>query len=800
MKKIIIGMLLLLPLIIVASVLFAIDIITVEAYIAVDRVELNHSTLELSLSDGHFDGFEATVYPTAAKNKKVTWEISDIIPTVDYEGDIAYIDPNTGRLELHSYGTFTVIATTAEGNKKAICNVYIKGDKVQDIELTSAKSNLQTGESVWLTAVFRPIDAVVKDIEWRSSNPNVIKIDQNGIATAKRVGEAVISVTTEGIEKSITLTSSQGISYYGSPIYLSASSFKLSDITPHNITNVSGGYIEGGNFYFTSEVASLHTSAGSIALFRSAEDDIVIENASFFEDYKFKVGKLPLILSAIYKDATRGGAQEVLWTSSHPNIAEIDGEGRVSGKANGFVTFTAQKGGKSASVEIEIVKPISVIVLAKNAETEKRGILEKTVYGNRRYGANGLEAEVIDIGVIFPADATADDFIYQTDDPALAVFEEDGKLKLHGDFSVKKTVQITLTAKVSPYESVSVSRSYTFAVDNGVNCYTYDDVRRAVEDEQNIYLRNDIEFGASESALELKSNLHGNGYILDGINYNQKKQDYTMLHIVASGVTVSNLRIRNDEAERISMPNGLRGYVIVVGNREEGEFLTDVRIEYSILENGYYALALYRAEVTVDGCIMRNASNFGIFIESGKEGETLIYSNVTLNNSVMSNIVAPAIGVSVTSPTDTHSTLKSTGFLDIYNWQDISNMRMLDRDFVQNNEAMNNVLKQAVTSLLQSEFKKDRYNHLRYVGEDGTYYLHLGIITAGALHPCETVPEIEDERYKAYDIEVLHDSSILPIKLHPVFLYNYLSTSPEIKPGDEPVENKTLYQKLRGEL
>ena len=69
MKKVLIGVLILIPIIIVASVLLTTNIISKNSYLPVDRVELNENYIEFSLDNGNtIDTLKATVYPRLAKN------------------------------------------------------------------------------------------------------------------------------------------------------------------------------------------------------------------------------------------------------------------------------------------------------------------------------------------------------------------------------------------------------------------------------------------------------------------------------------------------------------------------------------------------------------------------------------------------------------------------------------------------------------------------------------------------------------------------------------------------------------
>lgn len=51
--------------------------------------------------------------------------------------------------------------------------------------------------------------------------------------------------------------------------------------------------------------------------------------------------------------STSGGSGEVIWTSSNPEIASVDG-GAVTGKAGGTVTITAQSGEETATCQVKV--------------------------------------------------------------------------------------------------------------------------------------------------------------------------------------------------------------------------------------------------------------------------------------------------------------------------------------------------------------------------------------------------------------------------------------------------------------
>lgn len=88
--------------------------------VTVTGVTLNKTNL--SLVEGGTETLSATVTPSNATNKNVTWSSSDT--------SIAKVDSN-GKITAVAAGTATITVTTADGNKKATCTVTVKEDNLQ---------------------------------------------------------------------------------------------------------------------------------------------------------------------------------------------------------------------------------------------------------------------------------------------------------------------------------------------------------------------------------------------------------------------------------------------------------------------------------------------------------------------------------------------------------------------------------------------------------------------------------------------------------------------------------------------
>ncbi len=369
MKKVLIGVLILIPIIIVASVLLTTNIISKNAYLPVDRVELNETKIEFSLDKGNIiDTLKATVYPRFAKNHNLIWSIEEQksdIPFVYAKDDecddcanlsgkklqehidknhidIATIDSN-GVVTVNGYGSFVVKVTTEEGNKFATCNVKVVGDKVTKIELMPYGSkkrlsandsiSLDKGERLLINPIFTPGGARNKSVTWSSTNDGVVEVDKNGILTAKGKGEATISVVsndTGGAGASVKVNVTEGVFKKESYCYTTGAvnvNDYLKDLTKADVT---GGRIVDGMLQFdeNSTVATVTVKGKTFSAFKVEsmhENDIVFKNYDILlqklynengdkSEYIIKRG-LPIYLEVVYRDPNKEGVPDVKFSS-----------------------------------------------------------------------------------------------------------------------------------------------------------------------------------------------------------------------------------------------------------------------------------------------------------------------------------------------------------------------------------------------------------------------------------------------------------------------------------------------------
>ena len=148
-------------------------------------VRLNKA--ELNLKKDQTGALTATVYPTTALNKAITWTSSDeTVATVDQSGVVRAVGP----------GSCTVTCTTADGNKTSSCRIHVVVP-VTGVTISQKEIQLFATKQETLNASVTPENATEKGLTWTSSNTRIATVDEKtGVVTAVGSGSTVITCTT----------------------------------------------------------------------------------------------------------------------------------------------------------------------------------------------------------------------------------------------------------------------------------------------------------------------------------------------------------------------------------------------------------------------------------------------------------------------------------------------------------------------------------------------------------------------------------------------------------------------------
>lgn len=468
MKKVLIGVLILIPIIIVASVLLTTNIISKNSYLPVDRVELNENNIEFSLDNGNtIDTLKATVYPRLAKNHNLTWSIEEQhsdIPFVYAKDDpcqdcadlsdkelkehidtnhidIATID-NNGVVTVYGYGSFIVKVTTEEGNKFATCSVKVVGDKVTKIELmpygSSSKLSekdvisMDTGERLLVNPIFTPGGARDKTVTWKSADERIVEVDKNGILSAKGAGETTISVSSNdtGIGTSVKVKVNNGVFKGESYCYTADTTVNVKNymnVSDFTSVKVAGGTLSSDgtlNFDENATVATVTVNGKTFSAIKVdalSDDDIVFKNYDILlqklynkngdeVEYIVKRG-LPIYLEVVYRNPEKSGVPEVEFSSNDMtpgspivNIKQYDQTGKESNVGNVAMIEPNKEG------DVKIVAKDRDITTNKTCSTVELKVVTPVFAINLALNATdakrGVAEETVFGNKIFNADCT----------------------------------------------------------------------------------------------------------------------------------------------------------------------------------------------------------------------------------------------------------------------------------------------------------------------------------------------------------------------------------------------------------
>lgn len=540
MKKVLIGLLLIIPMAIVAAVVLVTNVVLITpditvASIAIVDPDFYQDVDSVSL---YFDrpGMQyqlaALVLPKKATNKKVHWSIENSVSyDPEYEGDIATVDDN-GNVTINWTGTFDVVAKTDDGGKTDRCRFEIKSDVARSayIVYKDAKQldgmpgiDITTDEIIRLEACAHPIDVNLEYVTWESSDKNVLSVDANGVVVPQGAGTATVTMKLKSkdfvsgsekrvapeIVRTVQITVRGGV-FPTALKYVHTDSVSLSSIGAEGSTLVKSqnATLESGTIVFSGKTGyAVLEKGGKTMTLRKVESEtsIVFENADVIENNTVIVGKVPYKLNAIFA-ASGEKASGARYYSSNPDVATIDEKtGLITAISSGEVTFTAEFGGERISIDLRVRKPVIYFMLEKDAP---QGIADECVYGSMYFEYSGEEmtgrlVPFRQIKVVAPEDLTGSENLNRfkwsvVSDGDIATIDENGVITFSEfEKGVRKNVKVIAEAKDSPYAGDSIRREYNFTVMYGVNVKTADELTKAVNEEidgkkYEVFLRNDI--------------------------------------------------------------------------------------------------------------------------------------------------------------------------------------------------------------------------------------------------------------------------------------------------------------------
>ncbi len=163
--------------------------------VALQKIELNK--VDVTLTEGQKENLSVRYIPDGVIYEgTLLWESS--------EENVATV--NNGEIVAISAGE-TVITVTAneDGNTfTATCNVKVEALPEDTILINENDFELSIGHTEVLSVISNNID--VSNVTWKSSEPDIISIDENGVVKALKEGKATITAIVGDKEATIEIT------------------------------------------------------------------------------------------------------------------------------------------------------------------------------------------------------------------------------------------------------------------------------------------------------------------------------------------------------------------------------------------------------------------------------------------------------------------------------------------------------------------------------------------------------------------------------------------------------------------
>lgn len=343
--------------------------------IPVESVEVKNDSL--TIRKGKTADIEYTVSPAYA-TEQVQFEATGDVCSVTTDGIVTGIKSGTG----------TVTIKNSNGVLKTI-NVKVK-TPVESMQFASDKYEMDKGDVQKLRLTYKPEDADIEDIDWKSSDEKVLKFNEKGEAVAMGAGTAEVTARCENVTAKCKVTVKvplESISMSEDKKTINkGSSFDL-DITmnPTDATvTTKAAWTSNNEEIATVDQNGKVTAVGAgtttiTAMLEGKETTcrvtvkVPLESISMSETKKTvnKGDSFKLDITKNPTDTTVTG--DVKWTSDNKKVATVDKDGNVTAVGAGTATITARLEGKETTCKVTVKVPLESISMSETKKTVNKG-------------------------------------------------------------------------------------------------------------------------------------------------------------------------------------------------------------------------------------------------------------------------------------------------------------------------------------------------------------------------------------------------------------------------------------------
>ena len=357
--------------------------------VVVTGVSLNVNSYVLK--EGETAVLAVTITPADAENKNVVWTSSnEHVATVASDGKITAVSAGTAIITVKSVdGGFTAsCAVTVEAKEAPKPEVVpVSGVALDKAELTMVEGTIET-----LLVTITPAEAENKKVTWTTSDEKVATIAADGKVTAVSPGTATITVKTEDGDYTATCTvtvTKQVVSVSGVSLDKNEAALVEGEML-QLIATVAPAEADNKIVTWSTSDEKVATVAadGTITAVSPGTATITVktEDGGFTATCAVTVNKKVIAVTGVLlnKDTANMAPGEVLtltatvlpdnadcknvtWTSSNPNVATVDADGKVTALDSGtaIITVTTADGAFQASCKVIVYQEVFSVTLDK---------------------------------------------------------------------------------------------------------------------------------------------------------------------------------------------------------------------------------------------------------------------------------------------------------------------------------------------------------------------------------------------------------------------------------------------------
>lgn len=355
--------------------------------VEVDDITISVSEYSLEVGDTALIGY--SVNENKFSKDDVSFSSDDV--------KIASVD-NNGKISANGKGNAVISAKVGNTTKNIRVIVKEKIILPTGISLGNDKMELTVGDSGKINASVVPSNATSLYLGYKSSNGNIVSVDDDGNVKAKAVGEANVTVTTSNsiskvvhVKVNRRVVEATDISFDQSNLKLNVGdTAKISyTITPIATTDKSVDYTYDRNYISLDNSGNIKAlQAGSTQIVVTTKNGHsstlhieIISPVKKASEIKINEGNLKLVNGnqkqlTFTVNPSDVDTSLVSWNSSNNNVVSVDNKGLIKAKAVGKAIITVQLDGKKSSIEVEVTSNIisvKKLVLNKKSATLKTG-------------------------------------------------------------------------------------------------------------------------------------------------------------------------------------------------------------------------------------------------------------------------------------------------------------------------------------------------------------------------------------------------------------------------------------------